>query len=181
MRPSCDLLDWNWFVDPRHGGQLGRLRSAVAEPGRVGGVGGVEGLGPLGADLGGRAVVDRGRRVVADARVPVLVVVVGEERLAERPGVLDAAEALGEGRAVLEGLELRLAVGVVVLTCGRLWVRPMPRNVSSSVTGFDVIDDPRSAWMVSWSGGTWWRATASAMSSLASSPDSVGATHQATT
>jgi hypothetical protein len=32
----------------------------------------------------------------------VLVVVVREERLAERPGVFDAAEALGERRAVLE-------------------------------------------------------------------------------
>ena len=63
-------------------------------------------------------------------------------------------------------------------TWGRLWLRPMPRNVSSSVTGFDVIDEPRSAWMVSWSGGTWWRVTASAISSLASSPDSDGATHR---
>ena len=149
---------------------------AVAEPGRVGGVGGVEGLGPLGADLCGRAVVDRGRRVLADARVAVVVVVVGEERLAERPGVGDGAEALGEARAVLERLELRLAVGVVVAHVRRLWERLMPKKLSSSATGFEVIELPRSAWMVSWSGGTRWRATASAMSSLASSPDSLGAT-----
>jgi hypothetical protein len=78
----------------------------VAKPGRIGRVGGVQGLGPLGPDFGGRAVVDRGGRVVADARVPVFVVVIREERFAEGPGVLDAAEAFGEGRAVLEGLEL---------------------------------------------------------------------------
>ena len=44
----------------------------------------------------------------------VLVVVVVEEDLAERPSVLDGPEALGERGAVLEGLELRPGVGVVV-------------------------------------------------------------------
>jgi Asp-tRNA(Asn)/Glu-tRNA(Gln) amidotransferase A subunit family amidase len=46
--------------------------------------------------------------------VAVFVVVVREERVAERAGVLDAAEANGQRRAVLEGLELALAEGVVV-------------------------------------------------------------------
>ena len=68
-----------------------------------------------------------------------------------------------------------------MLAWGRLWVRPMPRKASSSTTGFEVIELPRSACRVSWPGGTWWWATASATSSLASSPDSDGATHQATT
>ena len=118
MRRRSGPFDGRRLVDPCHGGQLRRLWPAVAEPGRVGRVGGVEGLGPLGPDLGGRAVVDGGGRVVADARVPVLVVVIGEERFAEGPGVLDAAEAFGEGRAVLEGLELCLTVGIVVRRMG---------------------------------------------------------------
>jgi hypothetical protein len=42
--------------------------------------------------------------------VVVLVVVVVEELLAERAGGLDVLEVVGEGRAVLEGLERRLAV-----------------------------------------------------------------------
>jgi hypothetical protein len=46
--------------------------------------------------------------------VAVLVVVPAEEALAERSGVLDAAEPIREGRVVLEGLELALRVGVVV-------------------------------------------------------------------
>ncbi len=44
----------------------------------------------------------------------LLVVVVHEEHLAERSGVFDAAEALGELRAVLERLELGLAERVVI-------------------------------------------------------------------
>jgi len=52
--------------------------------------------------------------VQADAGVAVLVVVVVEERGAEAASVLDGAEPVGEGRAVLEGLELGFAVGVVV-------------------------------------------------------------------
>jgi hypothetical protein len=39
--------------------------------------------------------------------MPVLVVVVGEENVAELPGLAERGEAAGEGRAVLEGLELR--------------------------------------------------------------------------
>ena len=44
----------------------------------------------------------------------MLVVVVAEEPVAEGPGVLDGTEALGERRAVFEGLELALAERVVV-------------------------------------------------------------------
>ena len=91
----------------------------------------------------------------ADPRMAVLVVVVGEERLAEDPGVGDAAEALGEARAVFERLELRLTERLSLLTCGRLCERLMPKKLSSSATWFDVIELPRSAWIVSWSGGTW--------------------------
>ncbi len=84
----------------------------MAEPGGVGGVGGIEGEGPLHSDLTGGPVVDRRCRVQADAGVAVHVVVVIEERSAERSGVFDGAEPAGERRAVLEGLEVRLALGV---------------------------------------------------------------------
>jgi hypothetical protein len=58
------------------------------------------------------------------------VVVVLQEVLGEASGVGQAAEALGEGRAVLEGLERGLAEGVVVADVGagvRLAdIRPLP-------------------------------------------------------
>lgn len=44
--------------------------------------------------------------------------------------------------------------GLSLLTCGRLWLRPSPRNASSSTTGFNVIDEPLSACTRSWPGGT---------------------------
>lgn len=59
---------WFWmkcfsgrFVDPRNGGQLGRVRPSVAEAGGVGSVGRVKGHHGLGADFGGGAVVHRSR------------------------------------------------------------------------------------------------------------------------
>jgi len=60
----------------------------------------------------GEAVVDVGWGVEADTRVAVFVVVVLEEPLAERSSRNDVGEPLGEGGRVLEGLELRLGVGV---------------------------------------------------------------------
>ena len=54
----------------------------------------------------------------ANARVTMNVVVVVEEHVAERASVLDAAEALGERRTVLEGLERRLTERIVVRLTG---------------------------------------------------------------
>src|SRR3972149_2360561 len=39
--------------------------------------------------------------------------------------------------------------GLSLETCGRLWVRVMPRSARSRATAFEVIDVPRSAWTVS--------------------------------
>jgi len=76
----------------------------------VAGVGGGEDLGAVGADgLGGSEVDGRGG-VQSEAGVVVLVVVVVEELFAERAGVVDVVEVVGEGGAVLEGLERGLAV-----------------------------------------------------------------------
>jgi hypothetical protein len=109
----CDVLAG--LVDPGDGGQLRWLRSAAAEPVRVGGIGGFERVGPLGAHLGRSAVVEQGGGVIGDARVAVLVVVVGEEGRTERQSVLDRAETLGEGLAVLERLEVGLGNAVSLL------------------------------------------------------------------
>ena len=46
------------------------------------------------------------------------VVVVIEEHVAERASILDAAEALGERRTVLEGLERCFTEGIVVRLTG---------------------------------------------------------------
>ena len=110
----------------------------------------------------------------------MLVVVVVEEGLAERPSVLDGAEAGGEGRAVLERLVDRLGVRVVLLTCGREWVRLMLKSLSSSATPLEVIEVPRSAWMVKVPFSMPWSVTALVMNSSASSVFSVEATIQPT-
>src|SRR5450759_3808345 len=65
-------------------------------------------------DLLGAPVMDLRRGEIGDPGVPVLVVVPGEELLPEGAALLDRAEAVGELRAVLECLELRLREGVVV-------------------------------------------------------------------
>jgi hypothetical protein len=98
--------------------------------------------------LGG-PVVDAGRRVLADARVAMLVVVVHDERLAQGPGVLVAAEALGEERQYVRVVHCAVLEGLSLLTWGRVRERAMPRKPSDSLTGFDVIELARSAWMAS--------------------------------
>jgi len=60
------------------------------------------------------AVVHHLGRQQAEARVVVFGVVPGEEGAAEGACVLDAAEAVGKLRPVLERLELALGEGVVV-------------------------------------------------------------------
>jgi hypothetical protein len=54
------------------------------------------------------------RRHQADAAVAVFMVVPVEEALAVSARIFDRAEACGEVGSVLEGLELRLGVGVVI-------------------------------------------------------------------
>src|SRR3546814_2877612 len=70
------------------------------------GVGGIEDDLAGGSDLVGAAVVNVAGGVEPDAGVAVVVVVVLEERVAERPGVVEAGEALRERRRVLQRLEL---------------------------------------------------------------------------
>ena len=57
-------------------------------------------------DRFGPAVVDVGRRVEPDARMTVVVVIPTEKANTVGAGVLEAAEAVGELRSILEGPEL---------------------------------------------------------------------------
>ena len=60
------------------------------------------------------AVVHLVGRHQADAGMVVLLVVPIEEAAAEASGVLDAAEALGEPRLILQGLEVAFGERVVI-------------------------------------------------------------------
>ena len=134
------------LVDPGDGGQPGRGRWA-GEPLRVGRVGLVEHDRAVRSDLRSGVVVDRCGRVQPERGVTVLVVVGVEECGAERAGVVDRPEPLGERRAVLERLELGLGVGLSSEMCGREWNRTTPRSTRSCATGLLVIEEPRLAWI----------------------------------
>ena len=50
----------------------------------------------------------------SDTRMTMLGVVPGKECLAVSPGILDAAEAIREVRAIFERLEVRFGVGIII-------------------------------------------------------------------
>jgi hypothetical protein len=123
------------------------------------------GPGPL--ERRGSTVVHVGRSVEGDARVAVFGVVPGKEPLAERAGILDRAEPGREAGRYLRVLKWASEYGLSLLVCGRLWLLTMPRSARSSATGFDAIELPRSAWMVSSPGSMPCLSTVSAMSRCA--------------
>ena len=120
-RGSCAILRGRWFlrrVNPdrvRQDGWLGRLPHEAL---RVCGVGGHEHLLPGVTHRVGPPVVYDGWRHQPDARVAMLAVVPGEEHLTEDAGVLEAAEAFWEVRAILQCLELGLGERVIVAGIG---------------------------------------------------------------
>ena len=63
---------------------------------RMGGVGRLQHRRPLLLDVCSMAMMDRGRRVVADPAVAMLVAVPLEKRLAERTRLLNAGEPFRE-------------------------------------------------------------------------------------
>jgi hypothetical protein len=183
MRP-CSRLDGLGgcrLVDPGWAGQPGRRRRLAHEALGVGGVGAGQDHGPRLADPGSTAVVDVGGRVVADAGVTVLVVVPAKAAFAEGPRVLQRSEPFRELGPVLERLELGLRVGLSFEQWGREWLLVTPRSASSNATGLELIEEPRSAWMVSWSGSTPCLRMLSASSRSASSAASLVASVQPTT
>src|SRR5580658_7851719 len=66
-------------------------------------------------------------------------------------------------------------------TCGRLCVLSTPRSTQRSATDFEVMAEPRSAWILSVPGATFSFAQVSAISCSASTADSASATIQPTT
>jgi len=110
------------------------------------------------------------------------VVVVAEEGLAEDWCIDDGAETIGEGGAVLEGLEGGLAERVVVAD-----MRPgvgaadaeVGKQLGARAWTSLTCPDRRGWWGVPLF--TSWPATARAMKDSASSADSPGATIQSTT
>jgi hypothetical protein len=94
------LLWVDGLVDPDLLGQPRRLGWVADEPLGMRGVGAVEHLGAGAGDGLAAAVVHIGRGQQRDPAVVVLVVIPAEEALAEGAGVVDRAEAVGEGRVV---------------------------------------------------------------------------------
>ncbi len=101
------------LVDPELGGHDQWVRSAT-EPLGVGVVGRCEGVLAVLVDCVGGAEMHRRWGVPGDPGMPVNEVVLVEEPGAELAGVGEGAEAGGEVRQVLEGLELCLGEGVVI-------------------------------------------------------------------
>ena len=80
-------------------------------------------------------MVEHGRSEQADSGVMMFLVIPVEEVDGEGFSVLDGAE---------EGLSLE--------PWGWLWILVTPRSLSRNATGLEVIEEPRSAWTVSWLG-----------------------------
>ncbi len=62
--------------------------------------------------------------------------------------------------------------GLSLDTCGREWDWVTPRSASRNATGFEVIDEPRSAWTVNWSRSMCCLTQVSAINFSASTADS---------
>lgn len=93
--------------------------SAAAEAVGAGVEGGIEHGLAFGDHLLGAAGVDGLWGEHRDPRMPMVGVVGVEEPGAELACGLDRGEMVGEGRAVLQGLELRF--GVRIVESSRLW------------------------------------------------------------
>ena len=99
------VLGW---VDPGGGGFPGWSGRLLDEAFGMFGKGAVESGLTGGMDGIGLSVVDLVWGHQAQAGVVVVLVIPGEERPAERLGILDASEAAGEFRLILERLEVGL-------------------------------------------------------------------------
>ena len=105
--------------------------------------------GALVTDGLGGAVVDVGGSVQAQPAVVMIVVIPSEEGLAVPAGGLDRVEAAGKSGRYFRVLNWDSLNGLSSDTCGRLCDWVTPRSASRNATGLEVIEEPRSAWMVS--------------------------------
>lgn len=95
------------WVDPDGVGQSKVSRRLFDEPFGMQVVGGVKHRLPFGNDLGSFSVVHIGRCQQIESGVMVLVVVPGEELLAESAAVLNGSEAVRVAGPILERFEVR--------------------------------------------------------------------------
>jgi len=108
------------------------------------------------ADLFRATMMNNSRCHETDSRVPVFVIVVVEEAAAEQASILDGTETTRELGAILQRLELRLGVGIVVGDVrsrvglrhaevgqkqgdGLTPHRPATIRVESELAGFDAL------------------------------------------
>ena len=119
---------WRWRVDPDGGWFLRRCWRFIDEALRIFSEGPVQGPLPRGMHGVDLTVMNLVRGHQADPAVVVVLVVPGEELTAEAPGVLDAAEALGETWLIFQGFEVAFGEWIVV---GR--VRPVMRSGDAEI------------------------------------------------
>ena len=163
------------------GGERRRLGWVSDEPFGVGPVGVVEHGGALVAhDLGG-AVVDIGGGVQAQPGMAMLLVVPRKKTWQCARAASIEANWPGKSGRYFRVLNWASEYGLSSETCGRLWDWVTPRSASRNATGLEVIEEPRSAWMVSWSRPMPCLATVWRISTWASAADSRPATIQPTT
>ena len=117
------------LIDPDFAGELVWFRGASHEALRVKLVSNIEHILALPQDVFRLAIVNRGWRQQADARMTVLVVVPREKTLTESTTVLDTPKAVRELRPIFQGSKLALGKGIVVRD-----VRPAVRFRDTQVT-----------------------------------------------
>ena len=106
------------FVDPDRGGQLLDAGPPPAKAFGMGLIGGLQHLLPLRLGFPRLPVVDGGRGQQCQARMVVLLVIPVEESLGPAPDLDQGAEAVGVIGSILEGLEMRLGVAVIIANVG---------------------------------------------------------------
>ncbi len=103
----------------------------------------------------------------------VVMVVVLEEAIAEVRGVHERSEPVREGREYLRALKRPRSTDCRWQVWGRPWLLTIRRSASRSATGFEVIELPRSEWIVRLPGATLpWAATTCSIHSLTTRADS---------
>jgi hypothetical protein len=105
-------------------------------------------------DLLGVAVVHIGRGEQRDPTVAVFEVVPAEDRWQNARASWMQPNRSGKVGWCLRVLNWLSEYRLSSETCGRAWLLVTPRSASSMATGLELIEAPRSAWMVSRPGST---------------------------
>jgi hypothetical protein len=104
------------------------------------------------SDMFPGTVMDGAGRIEPDPRMAVFRVIVREEQTPEDSSIINAGEIIRERRTILQSLEHRLRIGIIVR-----YVRPGPgpdldrsihRSDRRAATFLLVIDVPLSEWIV---------------------------------